>query len=106
MYPLLETARGFIMKITPQEISHVANLARLHLSREETEAMALQLDEILTYVAKLNELDTRSVPPTTHAISIVNAFRKDEVKPSLPRDKALANGPQQNEEAFVVPRVI
>jgi aspartyl-tRNA(Asn)/glutamyl-tRNA(Gln) amidotransferase subunit C len=100
MYPLLETARGFIMKITPQEISHVANLARLHLSREETEAMALQLE------AKLNELDTRSVPPTTHAISIVNAFRKDEVKPSLPRDKALANGPQQNEEAFVVPRVI
>jgi len=94
------------MKITPQEISHVANLARLHLSREETEAMALQLDEILTYVAKLNELDTRSVPPTTHAISIVNAFRKDEVKPSLPRDKALANGPKQNGEAFVVPRVI
>ena len=94
------------MKITPQEISHVANLARLNMSQEEVEAMARQLDEILTYVAKLNELDTESVKPSTNAISIVNAFREDEVKPSLPRDKALANGPRQNGESFVVPRVI
>jgi aspartyl-tRNA(Asn)/glutamyl-tRNA(Gln) amidotransferase subunit C len=94
------------MKITPEEISHVASLARLHLSQEEVEAMAKQLDEILTYVAKLNELETESVVPTTHAISIVNAFREDEVEGSLPRDKALANGPQQNGESFVVPRVI
>ena len=94
------------MKITPQEISHVANLARLKLSQEEVEAMALQLDDILSYVAKLNELDTEAVKPTTHAISIVNAFREDEVKGSLPRDKALANGPRQNGEYFVVPRVI
>ena len=94
------------MKITPQEISHVATLARLHLSREEIEAMAVQLDGILTYVAKLNELDTTDITPTTHAISIVNAFREDEVKPSLPRDKALANAPRQNGESFVVPRVI
>jgi aspartyl-tRNA(Asn)/glutamyl-tRNA(Gln) amidotransferase subunit C len=94
------------MKITPQEISHVATLARLHLSREEIEAMAVQLDEILTYVAKLNELDTTDITPTTHAISIVNAFREDEVKPSLPRDKALGNAPRQNGESFVVPRVI
>ena len=94
------------MKITPEEISHVASLARLHLSQEEVEAMAKQLDEILTYVAKLNELETEAVVPTTHAISIVNAFREDEVEVSLPRDKALANGPQQNGESFVVPRVI
>jgi aspartyl-tRNA(Asn)/glutamyl-tRNA(Gln) amidotransferase subunit C len=94
------------MKITPQEISHVADLARLHMSQEEVEAMAVQLDEILSYVAKLNELDTESINPTTHAISIVNAFREDEVKPSVPRDKALANGPRQNGEYFVVPRVI
>ena len=94
------------MKITTEEISHVANLARLHLSPEEVEAMARQLDDILSYVAKLNELDTGGVPPTTHAISIVNAFREDEVKPSLDREKALANGPKQNGESFVVPRVI
>ena len=68
--------------------------------------MALQLDDILTYVAKLNELDTEAIVPTTHAISIVNAFREDEMKPSLVREKALANAPQQNGESFVVPRVI
>ena len=94
------------MKITPQEISHVATLARLHLSREEIEALAVQLDDILTYVAKLNELDTGDITPTTHALSIVNAFREDEERPSLPRDKALANAPRQNGETFVVPRVI
>ena len=90
------------MKITPQEVSHVADLARLHMSQEEIEAMARQLDDILTYVAKLNELDTEAIVPTTHAISIVNAFREDEMKPSLIREKALANAPQQNGESFVV----
>jgi len=94
------------MKITPQEVSHVANLARLHMSQEEIEAMAQQLDEILTYVAKLNELDTEAIVPTTHAISIVNAFRDDETKSSLEREKTLANAPRQNGESFVVPRVI
>ncbi len=94
------------MKITPEEVSHVANLARLRLSPEEVETMARQLDDILTYVAKLNELDTEGITPTTHAISIVNAFREDEVKPSLDREKTLANGPQQNGEFFVVPKII
>ena len=94
------------MKITPQEVSHVADLARLQMSQQEIEALARQLDDILTYVAKLNELDTEAIVPTTHAISIVNAFRDDEMKPSLVREKALANAPQQNGESFVVPRVI
>ena len=94
------------MKITPEEITHVANLARLKMSPEEVEAMARQLGGILTYVAKLNELDTEGITPTTHAISIVNAFREDEVKPSLDREKTLANGPQQNGEFFVVPKII
>ncbi|MGW8287109.1 MAG: Asp-tRNA(Asn)/Glu-tRNA(Gln) amidotransferase subunit GatC [Desulfobulbales bacterium] len=94
------------MKITPQEVSHVANLARLHMSQEEVEEMTRQLDDILTYVAKLNELDTEGIVPTTHTISIVNAFREDEVKPSLEREETLANAPRQNGESFVVPRVI
>ena len=94
------------MKITAQEVSHVAKLARLHMSQQEIEAMAKQLDDILTYVAKLNELDTEGIMPTTHAISIVNAFREDEVKPSLERGKTLANAPRQNDESFVVPKVI
>jgi aspartyl-tRNA(Asn)/glutamyl-tRNA(Gln) amidotransferase subunit C len=94
------------MKITPQEVSHVADLARLHMSQEEIDTLAKQLDDILAYVAKLNELDTGSIVPTTHAISIVNAFREDEEKQSLEREKTLANAPQQNSESFVVPKVI
>jgi aspartyl-tRNA(Asn)/glutamyl-tRNA(Gln) amidotransferase subunit C len=94
------------MKISPEEVKHVADLARLEMSSAEVESMTRQLDGILSYVAKLNELDTKGVEPTTHAISIVNAFREDEVKPSLDREETLANGPQQDGEAFVVPKII
>ncbi len=94
------------MKITREEVQHVAKLARLELSAAEVERMTGQLDAILSYVAKLDELDTKGVAVTTHTQAVVNAFREDEVRPSLPRDRALANGPDQNDEAFVVPRVI
>ncbi|MBT8329977.1 MAG: Asp-tRNA(Asn)/Glu-tRNA(Gln) amidotransferase subunit GatC [Desulfofustis sp.] len=94
------------MKITRQEVEHVAHLARLHLEGEELDLMTEQLDMILSYVAKLEELDTEGVEPTTHAFSITNAFREDVVEPSLDQEKALANGPEHNEDSFVVPRVI
>lgn len=94
------------MKITCEEVQHVAKLARLELSAAEVERMTGQLDAILSYVAKLDELDTSGVAVTTHTQNVVNAFREDEVRPSLPRERALANGPDQNDEAFVVPRVI
>ncbi|MBU0944794.1 MAG: Asp-tRNA(Asn)/Glu-tRNA(Gln) amidotransferase subunit GatC [Proteobacteria bacterium] len=94
------------MKITRQEVEHVARLAKLNLSETELVKMTGQLDTILAYVAKLDELDTEGVVPTTHAFSITNAFREDEVMPSLPREEALANGPKKNGEAFVVPRII
>jgi aspartyl-tRNA(Asn)/glutamyl-tRNA(Gln) amidotransferase subunit C len=94
------------MKISPEEVKHVADLARLEMTPEEVESMTQQLDGILSYVAKLNELDTEGVQPTTHAISIVNVFREDQVKPSLDREDVLANAPQQDGESFVVPKVI
>ena len=94
------------MKITRQEVEHVAHLARLHLEGEELDLMTGQLDMILSYVAKLEELDTEGVEPTTHAFSITNAFREDIVEPSLDQDKALANGPDHSDDSFVVPRVI
>ena len=94
------------MNISRKEVEHVANLARLNLSEEELATMTGQLDTILSYMATLNELDTEGVAPTTHAFSINNAFREDEVRESLPRDEALANGPRHNDEAFVVPRII
>jgi aspartyl-tRNA(Asn)/glutamyl-tRNA(Gln) amidotransferase subunit C len=94
------------MKITIDEVKYVAGLARLELKPEEAEAMAGQLDKILSYVDKLNEIDTSKTEPTTHAISITNAFREDELRDSLGQEKALANGPRQNGESFVVPKVI
>jgi aspartyl-tRNA(Asn)/glutamyl-tRNA(Gln) amidotransferase subunit C len=94
------------MKITPEEVQYVAGLARLELTPEEVTAMAEQLDRILSYAAKLNELDTTGIEPATHALAISNAFRRDEVRGSLPREETLANAPEQNGEAFVVPRVI
>jgi aspartyl-tRNA(Asn)/glutamyl-tRNA(Gln) amidotransferase subunit C len=94
------------MKITIDEVKYVSGLARLELQAEEAEAMTSQLDQILSYVDKLNELDTSQVEPTTHAISITNAFREDELRESLPQEKALANGPRHNGESFVVPKVI
>jgi len=94
------------MAITRKEVEHVAGLAKLNLSEEELARMTDQLDTILSYVAKLDELDTEGVAPTTHAFSIHNAFREDKVQESLPREEALANGPKENGEAFVVPRII
>lgn len=94
------------MKITLEEVQYVARLARLQLGETEAEAMTGQLDRILSYIDKLNELDTSAVAPTTHAIAMVNAFREDELRESLPRAEALANGPLQNGEAFVVPKII
>lgn len=94
------------MNITRKEVEHVAHLARLHLDGEELDLMTKQLDMILSYVAKLEELDTEGVEPTTHAFSITNAFREDQVEPSLDQDNALANGPDHSDDSFVVPRVI
>jgi len=94
------------MKITREEVENVARLARLELAGEEVERMTRQLDIILSYVAKLDELDTTGVAVTTHTQSVTNAFRDDEVRESLPREKVLANAPEHNGEAFVVPKII
>jgi len=94
------------MKITRNEVEHVANLAKLNLSEEELVRMTGQLDTILSYVEKLDELDTKDVVPTTHAFSINNAFREDEMQESIPRDDALQNAPKDNGESFVVPKIL
>jgi aspartyl-tRNA(Asn)/glutamyl-tRNA(Gln) amidotransferase subunit C len=94
------------MKITRSEVEKTARLARLELSDAEVERMTSQLDTILNYAAKLDELDTTGIATTTHDHAAGNAFREDEVRPSLPRETALVNGPQHNNEAFVVPKII
>lgn len=94
------------MKITAEEVLNVANLARLEIDPEFVEKMADQLATILTYVEKLDEVDTENVPSTSHAIALTNAFREDEVRPSLPRQEALNNAPAEEDGGFVVPKVI
>jgi aspartyl-tRNA(Asn)/glutamyl-tRNA(Gln) amidotransferase subunit C len=94
------------MKISKEEIIHVGKLARLHLDDEAVALYEKQLGDILDYIDTLNRLDTEGVLPTSHAIFINNAFRDDEVKPSIPVDRALANAPDPEDGSFVVPRVI
>lgn len=94
------------MKITRDEVAHVAQLARLKLGEEQTERLTGQLNDILESMEKLNQLDTSGVPSTNHALELTGAMREDVVKPSLERERALANAPDSNGEAFVVPRVI
>jgi aspartyl-tRNA(Asn)/glutamyl-tRNA(Gln) amidotransferase subunit C len=94
------------MKITKEEVEQVAHLARLTLNQQELEKMTEQLDNILSYVAKLGELDTENITPTTHAFSISNAFRDDAVGDSLSQKEALENCPKQSGEYFIVPRII
>jgi aspartyl-tRNA(Asn)/glutamyl-tRNA(Gln) amidotransferase subunit C len=94
------------MKITRREVEHVARLARLGLSEEEIDRMRAQLDAILNYVDKLNELETRDVPPTSHAIPMTNVFREDAVRPCLSQEEALANAPDRQEGFFRVPRIL
>ena len=94
------------MKISKKEVEHVAHLARLNLTDRELEKMTGQLDNILSYVAKLDELDTSQIVPTSHVFSVSNAFREDVEKESLSQTEALKNGPQQDGVMFQVPKII
>jgi aspartyl-tRNA(Asn)/glutamyl-tRNA(Gln) amidotransferase subunit C len=92
--------------ITDAEVRHVANLARLMFSDDELKELTGQLNDILGYISKLEELDTSDIPPSTHAIKLVNVTREDVVKPSLDNSDALANAPEKEDGSFVVPRII
>jgi aspartyl-tRNA(Asn)/glutamyl-tRNA(Gln) amidotransferase subunit C len=93
-------------RIELAEVEQVARLARLSLTPDEKERMREQLDRILGYIDKLRELDTTGVPPTSHAIPMLNVMRDDEVWTSLPVTEALANAPDRREDFFRVPRIL
>jgi aspartyl-tRNA(Asn)/glutamyl-tRNA(Gln) amidotransferase subunit C len=94
------------MKISRQEVEHVAKLARLELSDGEQEKLTEQLSGILTYVEKLNELDTSGVEPTAHVLDIKNVMRDDVAAPSLSQERALANAPEKAAGHYKVPKII
>jgi len=94
------------MKITKQEVEHVARLARLELSEQEKDKLTDQLSNILTYVEKLNELDTTGVEPTAHVLDINNVMRDDLPGESLTQERALANAPEKAAGHYKVPKII
>ncbi|CAN2049697.1 aspartyl-tRNA(Asn)/glutamyl-tRNA(Gln) amidotransferase subunit C [Candidatus Magnetomoraceae bacterium gMMP-1] len=94
------------MKITKDEILQVANLARLNLEESDVERLTQEVGDILNYMDMLNQVDTSGIAPTSHAIFMNNAFREDEIKPSIETDAALANAPEKEGKSFIVPRVI
>ncbi len=94
------------MKITKDEILHVANLARLELDAESMDKFSTQIATILEYMDKLKEVDTHGVLPTSHAVEPANAFREDVEKEHLENDLALSNAPEKERGNFVVPKVL
>lgn len=94
------------MKISLREVEYVANLARLEITEKEKAKFTAQLNDILLYIDKLNELDTKGVEPMSHAISVINAFREDKVMDSVGTQQTLANAPDARGDFFRVPKVI
>ncbi len=94
------------MKISREQIEHVANLARLNLTEEEKQRFTTDMEAIITFADQLNELDIKEIEPTAHVIPIQNVFRKDEAKPSFDRDALLANAPSKADGCFSVPKVV
>jgi aspartyl-tRNA(Asn)/glutamyl-tRNA(Gln) amidotransferase subunit C len=93
-------------KITLDDVRHVAKLARLALDESRLEKFSVQLGSILTYVAKINEVDVTGIEPMAHALPLHNVLRDDVVEPSLPLEKVLQNAPDSDGPFFKVPKVI
>jgi len=91
------------MAITTEQVLHVAKLAHLDLTDEEVDRFREQLSAILDAVSKVSELDLADVPPTSHPLELVNVWRDDEPRPSLPLDEAFANAPDRDGDFFRVP---
>ncbi len=94
------------MPVNKNEIEHIAKLAKLEFSDEELDDFTIEMNQILEYVEKLNELDTTDVEPLVHPIEDVNVFREDKLKESIKTEEALKNAPDRTDTYFRVPKVI
>ena len=93
--------------IDKKTVQHVAHLSRLEFDESQLELYSSQLASILSYIDKLNEVDTASTQPTSHPLaSLKNVFRKDSLKSSITPDEALSNAPAKDDNFFVVPPII
>lgn len=94
------------MKISEEEVKHIASLAKLNLSEEEVQKYSKDLGDIATFVEQLNEVDVTGVEPTAHILDIKNVFRKDENISTFEREEILKNAPSKEAGCISVPRVV
>ncbi|OPJ64179.1 Asp-tRNA(Asn)/Glu-tRNA(Gln) amidotransferase subunit GatC [Clostridium oryzae] len=94
------------MAVSKKDVEYVAELARLNFSEEEKEQFCGDLNSILTYVEKLNELNTDDVDIIVNPYYVENKYREDEVEASMPLEDVISNAPQNLEEYVVVPKII
>ena len=88
------------------DVAYVAELARLDLTDEEKSVFQPQLENIVKYVEKISEVDVEGVDPMMHGKELVNAFREDEVRPSLPVETALSNAPARVGDESLLPKIV
>ncbi len=88
------------------DVGYVAELARLELTEEEKSLFQSQLESIVKYVEVISSVDVEGVEPMMHGQRIVNAFREDEVRPSLPTQTVLANAPKRVGDEFLLPKIV
>ncbi len=94
------------MALTPEQVRHIARLARLGLTDDDVEKFSHQLSDILDYFDRLKEVDTDDVPPTAYPLDLHNVMRDDLPDPSLSPEDALRNAPDRHGEYFRVRRVL
>ena len=94
------------MKIDDRLIEYLADLSRLELGAEEKDARKKDLEDILAYMEKLNEINTEGLPEMTHPFDQVNRFRADEVVNADRTEELLANAPDRKGSYFRVPRTV
>lgn len=94
------------MSVTRKDVEYIAELARLKVNDQELDSFTEDLNEVLTYIDKLNELNTDNIEPLSHPVEGNNAFREDIVRPSVSTEDALKNAPDRDESFFKVPKVI
>ena len=92
--------------ISRADVAHLASLSRLALSDEELDRFAGQLDVIITSVARVSEIVTDDIPPTSHALPLTNIMRDDELRPGLTQEEALSGAPAAELGRFRVPRIL
>lgn len=94
------------MKVTREDVLKIAEIANLYLTEEEVQLFSNDMDKMIKFAHQLDELNTEGVESVIYDQSVYNVFRKDEVKPSMPREELLANAPEQKKGCFFVPKVV